>query len=351
MAALEKMSRDGSWGRYHGEHCEQLRAAIAKMHDAEHVALVASGTIAVELALRGLGIGTGDEVILAAYDFPGNFRAIECVGATPVLVDICQHTWCLDAEQLETAISSSTKAVIVSHLHGGLANMRSIESIARKHGISIVEDACQSPGAVVDGRTAGTWGDVSVWSFGGSKLLSAGRGGAVMTRDDRVMQRIKVFAHRGNDAFALSEMQAAVLIPQLKQLAQCNAQRLQNVLRLTEALDGLEALRGLRQNNYENQPAYYKVPWCFEPAVSDPTSREDAIAAFAAEGIAIDAGFRGFAGRSERRCRKHGELKHARAAAQATLILHHPILLENTETIEKLARTMRRVIENVSHER
>ena len=154
--------RDGSWGRYNGPHSAALIRRLREMHGTEHVALCSSGTVAVELALRGLKIGAGDEVILAGYDFPGNFRAIEAVRARPVLVDIDPHTWCLDAAHLPQATGVATKAIIVSHLHGGMAAMREIMGFAEQHGVAVVEDACQAPGAIVNGRLAGTWGDVSV---------------------------------------------------------------------------------------------------------------------------------------------------------------------------------------------
>jgi perosamine synthetase len=348
-AALARAASDGSWGRYHGEHCVKLQAALSKLHAVEHVTLVCSGTIAIELALRGLGVGSGDEVIVAAYDFPGNFRAIECTGATPVLVDIDANTWCLDAQQLEGAISPSTKALIVSHLHGGLADMATIDRIAKKHGVVIVEDACQSPGAMVGGRVAGTWGDMGVLSFGGSKLLSAGRGGAVFTNDAQAFQRIKVFANRGNDAFALSELQATVLLPQLELLGARNKQRANSAQRLSASLANVAEMTGVNSLVPDDQPAYYKVAWRYEPALKDPAMREQLIAAMATEGIAIDAGFRGFAGRSERRCRKSGNLDHAIAASQATILLHHPILLAEHETIDRLANAIRRVIRAVSN--
>jgi perosamine synthetase len=161
-AALDAAYADGSWGRYHGPNCQRLRAALAEYHGVEHVTLCCSGTIAVELALRGLKVGPDDEVLLAGYDFAGNFRAIEAVGARPALVDIEPATWCLDVERLEAAIAPETRAVIVSHLHGGLVPMRRLMHIAAARGIAVVEDACQAPGAIIDGRRAGTWGDAGV---------------------------------------------------------------------------------------------------------------------------------------------------------------------------------------------
>src|SRR2546421_3080311 len=121
--ALEEAYADGSWGCYHGPHCQRLRELLAELCGVGHAWLCSSGTIGVELALRGLKIGPGDEVILAAYDFPGNFRSIEAVGARPVLVDLAPGSWTLDVDQVAAAVSRETKAIIASHLHGSLADM------------------------------------------------------------------------------------------------------------------------------------------------------------------------------------------------------------------------------------
>src|SRR5688572_26481449 len=121
--ALAAAYADGSWGKYDGPHGQLLAARLREMHQVEHVLLCSSGTIAVELALRGLKVGPGDEVILAGYDFSGNFRAIEAVGARPVLVDLAAGTWTIDPEQVALAAAKESKAVIISHLHGSLADM------------------------------------------------------------------------------------------------------------------------------------------------------------------------------------------------------------------------------------
>lgn len=341
--ALLAAYADGSWGRYHGPNCQRLRDVLAAYHGVPHVALCCSGTIAVELALRGLKIAAGDEVILAAYDFPGNFRAIEAIGARPVLVDIDPDTWCLDADQLSAAVSERTRAIVVSHLHGGLAPMRRIVEFAREHGMAVVEDACQSPGARVESRIAGTWGDAGVLSFGGSKLLTAGRGGAVFTSQAEVHQRIKVFAERGNDAFPLSELQAAVLVPQWAKLDARNERRRASVAHLLAQLADLDALRRVQSSSPGNTPSYYKLAWRFD-AGPHGVPRDDAIAALQAGGLPLDAGFRGFAERSDRRCRRVGSLEHARIAARDTILLHHPVLLQPPSAMDRLAAGIRQVL-------
>lgn len=343
-SSLEAAYRDGSWGRYHGPHCERLAAKLSELHGVPHVLLCCSGTMAVELALRALKVGPGDEVILAAYDFPGNFRAVEAIGARPVLVDIDPRTWCLDAGEVEAAIGPHTRALLVSHLHGGTAAMPTLREIADRRGLQIVEDACQAPGALIASRPSGTWGDVGVWSFGGSKLLTAGRGGAIFTPRADVHQRAKIFNDRGNDAFPLSELQAAVLLPQVERLDEDNRQRVRAVQRLLDACRQLPHLQPVADPWPGTIPVHYKLAWlCLESpdTAGGPVHVRDELAArLRAEGVAADAGFRGFTQRSERRCRRVGPLTNATRAATQTLLLHHPILLESDATISLLAETL-----------
>lgn len=339
-AALLAAYADGSWGQYDGSHCAALCQALSDLVGLPYVTLCASGTVATELALRGLAIGPGDEVALAAYDFPGNFRAIEAVGARPVLVDFAPETWQMDLKELETALGPQTKAVIASHLHGDLLPMPKLCELARARNVAVVEDCCQVPGAIVAGQPAGSWGDVSLFSFGGSKLLTAGRGGAVLTAREDVHQRMRIANDRGNLAFPLSELQAAVVVPQLSKLAARNARRLENVRRLLARQADYTGLQALRiAENAADQPAFYKLPFRVLAITTKakPANRATWIARLQAAGLAVDSGFRGFAKRSAARCRQVGDLPHARDAAENTLLLHHPVLLENSTTINKVA--------------
>ena len=335
---------DGSWGSYHGNFSDQLVARLAALLQVPHVLPTCSGTFAVELALRGLKVQPGDEVVLAAYDFPGNFRAIESVGATPVLVDIDPCSCSLDPELLVPAIGPATRAIGVSHLHGGLADMQRITTLARERGIHVVEDACQVPGATVQGRPAGTWGDAGVLSFGGSKLLTAGRGGAMVTSDAQVLQRAKIYGERGNDAFPLSELQAAVLLPQLENLDRQNTQRRISVARLREIWAELDIPVPVRSELQPGSPTYYKVALSYEPHAANGRSRDEFVAAILAEGVLVGAGFRGFVRRGARRCRSTGALIHAAKAAESIVLLHHPALLLPSEKIELIGHAFRKVI-------
>lgn len=353
---LEQALADGSWGQYEGRWTDELTSTLASEFKTEQVTLCSSGTVAVELALRGAGVQAGDEVILAGYDFPGNFRAIEAIGAKPVLIDVVEGGWVIDTNGVEAAISNLTSAIIVSHLHGQIADINSIRQSINRHNsktdrkITIVEDACQVPGATLDGSPLGSFGDVAALSFGGSKLLSAGRGGAVLTNSPDIHQRAKIFAQRGNDAFPLSQLQAAVLIPQFETLAAMNETRYQNAQKLIDRTSQIESLGVLSQldnlvEGSDINTAFYKLPWLLKDH-SSSWPRDDFIAALNAQGLPVGAGFRGFLRRSPRRCRKIGPLVQSQIAAQQTVVLAHPLLLQPDSVIDQATEAVEIVIAN-----
>ena len=335
--ALDASYRDGSWGKYHGGNVERLEKRLARYHGIEFVLTCGSGTFAVELALRALKVEPGDEVILAAYDYPGNFLAVHAVGATPVLVDVAPDNWNLATERLTAAIGTRTRAVIASHLHGGIVPMRALMTIAAGHGLRVIEDAAQAPGSVVEGRKAGTWGDAGILSFGGSKLLTAGRGGALLTRHADVAQRVRVHLNRGNQICPLSELQAAVLSPQLDKLDDRNARRADSALLLWDRLRALPGLRPFVNQVADSTPGYYKLGLRFD-AAHFGLSRERLVAAARAEGMALDEGFRALhIGRSPSRMRGADHLSEAERAHAGALVLHHPVLLGTPMDVEQVA--------------
>ena len=348
-SVLQMVAEDGSWGRYHGPHLERLCSWISEFHATEHVVACASGTAAVELALRGLNIGPCHEVLLSAYDFQGNFRDVLTVGATPVLIDVEPHTGQIDLAQLPLGISPQTRAILVSHLHGGLIDMSRLMAIAREHNLPVIEDACQMPGALVVGRLAGTWGDVGVWSFGGSKLLSAGRGGALFTNRGEIAQRIRLYTQRGNEAYPLSEIQAALLLPQCEQLVANNTRRLQRMEELQmeweRTVPALSGLTPFQMSVPDSQPGYYKYGLWYEPEAWGGMSREDFCAAMRAEGFALDPGFRSLhAIHSRSRFRTVGELSNATRADGGIVVWHHPWLIAcGLESVKKACNALSRL--------
>ena len=342
--ALASAAKEGAWQTYEGPSLRRLRTVMSKVVNREHVRLCCSGTFAVELAVRSLHLPSDAEVILAGYDFPGNFRAIQDAGARVVLCDVAENDWVPHVAQLEQAFGPNTKAIVVSHLHGSLAPMADICRWAREHGLFVVEDACQVHGASINGRPTGAWGDLGIFSFGGSKLIAAGRGGAVVTDDARLSQRMTVYCERGNDSYALSELQAAVLVPQYENLT------MDHELRLRAAGD---LIQGLAKHKWlsvvpmaENlRPAYYKIGIMLRDsilqsapvhtfvqnrsgALSMSFTRDYILQFLEHQQVDCGAGFHGFVRRSANRCRKVDVLDNSRFAADATIVIHHSHLLD-----------------------
>lgn len=344
QAALQGLIDSGDWGRYHGPHCPELVRQLAQYHAVEQAWICSSGTAAVELALRGLGINSKDEVILAGYDFKANFQNVLCLQATPVLVDLDPATWQIDVDRIEAALSPRTRAVIASHLHGGVVDMPRLRRLADSHHLGVIEDACQNPGATIFGKPAGTWGDIGVLSFGGSKLLSAGRGGALLTSRGEIIERIKRYVLRGNDAYPISEMQAAILVPQLEELDQLNAQRLKFVERLGARLATNQGLSLLAPLSGPSQPAFYKIGFRYAPDAFAGLSRDLFAEAMRAEGIAFDPGFRGLhLIHASRRFRAAGQLTQATLADAQIVTLHHPVLLEGDSAINEIVTAVDKI--------
>jgi len=189
-----------------------------------------SGTDALILALRGLGIGPGDEVITASFSFFATAEAISAVGATPVFVDVDPVTYLIDLRQIEAAITPATKALIPVHLFGRPVDMEAVMGIAQRHGLKVVEDCAQATGASWNGQQVGSWGDVGCFSFFPTKNLGgAGDGGAVTCHDPAVAQSMRELAVHGMPRrylhtelgynSRLDALQAAVLNVKLPHLA------------------------------------------------------------------------------------------------------------------------------------
>ena len=212
---------------------DRFEKALCEKTGARHALAVNSGTSALICALAGLGIGPGDEVIVPAYTFVSTALAPLAVGAVPILADV-NETLTLDPADVERRISPFTRAIIPVHMVNHVCDLDALRAVARRHGLYLVEDACQAVGVRYRGRHVGTFGEAGAFSFNQFKNISAGEGGAVLTDDDTVFERALMYhdagfamrdhASGGNrEAVAVmnmrvSELTGAVLGEQLKRL-------------------------------------------------------------------------------------------------------------------------------------
>jgi dTDP-4-amino-4,6-dideoxygalactose transaminase len=236
-----------------GKAMEDFETEFANYCQTKYAISVANGTDALHLTLRAKGIGPGDEVITVPHTFIASVSAITMVGATVVLADIDPVTYCMSPDGLEALITPRTKAIVPVHIYGQPADMDAIMTIAARHNLFVLEDACQAHGARYRGRRTGSLGHAAAFSFYPGKNLGAyGDGGAVTTNDPELADRIKQLRDHGrlnkyeHSVFAynsrLDGLQAAVLGVKLRHLDDWNARRRQIAARYTELLAGIPGL-------------------------------------------------------------------------------------------------------------
>ena len=236
-----------------GEQVSCFEEEFAKFCDSSYCAGVNSGTDALRFALMAIGVGPGDEVITVPNTFIATTEAISQAGAKPVFVDVYPDTCNMDVSKIEEKISKNTKAIIPVHLYGQPADMDQVLTIAQENGIGVIEDACQAHGAMYKNKKAGSMGSVGCFSFYPGKNLGAfGEGGAIVTQDESIAQKIRMIRDHGQrkkyfhdlEGYngRLDAIQAGVLRIKLKRLNDWNKLRLQNAGYYTELLSEVPAV-------------------------------------------------------------------------------------------------------------
>lgn len=243
-----------------GEEVKHFEQEVASFLGTKHAIGVNSGTDALVIALRALGIGVGDEVITTPFTFFATAESISAVGAKPIFVDIDETTFNIDPNLIEAAITPATKAIMPVHLYGRSANMSEIMAIATKHGLKVVEDCAQSFGAKyigaeakLNGKQTGTMGHMGAYSFFPSKNLGGyGDGGLIVTNDDELAATARMLRVHGarkkyhNEVLGynsrLDTLQAAILRVKLPHIERWNAHRHQAARLYNEAFSGIEGI-------------------------------------------------------------------------------------------------------------
>jgi perosamine synthetase len=271
--AVRRVLHSGKWGTL-GKECAEFAAKYAEFCQAKHALPVINGTTAIELILRGLGIGYGDEVIVPPYTFTASVHAIVLTGATPVFADIELDTFCLSATAVEKAITPRTRAILGVYVGGRPFDVDALGAVADKHGIPLIEDAAQAHGSEWKSRRVGSLGKAAAFSFQNSKNLSGGEGGAVTTNDDELYRRMWSIHHNGrswNSAdmtsvclgtiASLSEWQCAILLEQMKRPDTCFEARSRAAARLDDALGKMPFVSVMKKDERITRNSYHL--YCF----------------------------------------------------------------------------------------
>ncbi|GAA1041303.1 hypothetical protein GCM10009557_64710 [Virgisporangium ochraceum] len=233
-----------------GPVVKKLEDGFAELHGVPHAVAVSNGTVALEAALEALGVGPGDEVITTSFSFAATLNAILRSGATVRLADITDD-YTIDPASVEALITPRTKVIMPVHLYGLPADMAAIQAIADRHGLKIVEDAAQAHAAGIGDRSVGSWG-VGCFSLYATKNMHSGEGGLVTTTDDAVADRLRLLRNQGmrvrymyeaaGHNWRMTDLQAAIAVPQLATLAETAAVRVANAAALSEGLADVPGL-------------------------------------------------------------------------------------------------------------
>lgn len=245
-------ARDG-WGARCYDFIHRFEAGFAAHLGVEHAIATSSCTGALQLGMAALGIGAGDEVILADSNWIASVAPVVHLGATPVFVDIDPVSWTLDPAAVEAAITPRTKAIVAVHLYGNLCDLDALLALGERHGIAVIEDAAEAIGSQWHGRRAGSLGRFGSFSFHGTKTMTTGEGGMFVTRDAALYERVLTLSNHGRargqarqfwpDAlgykFKLSNVQAAMGCAQLERVDELVARKRAILRRYRELLEGV----------------------------------------------------------------------------------------------------------------
>lgn len=248
-------ARNG-WGAQCYDYIHRLERDFAAHLGVKHAIATSSCTGALHLGLAALGIGPGDEVILADSNWIASAAPVLHLGATPVLVDILEETWCLDPALVEAAITPRTKAIIAVHLYGSMCDMDQLLEIGERHGVAVIEDAAEAIGSAWGARRAGSMGAFGTFSFHGTKTMTTGEGGMFVTNDSALHALLTTLSNHGRDVheprqffptvtgykFKMANISAAIGCAQVERIDELIAGKQRIMRRYRELLSGLNGI-------------------------------------------------------------------------------------------------------------
>ncbi len=244
------------WGERCYDYIVRFEDGFRKHLGVSHAIATSSCTGAMHMGLAALGIGKGDEVILADTNWIATAAPIVHLGATPVFVDILPDSWCIDPAEVERHITPKTKAIIATHIYGNLCDMDRLLNIGRRHGIPVIEDAAEAIGSEWHGRRAGSMGTFGTFSFHGTKTLTTGEGGMFVTSDDALFEKVLTLSNHGRARnqkkqfwpddvgfkYKMSNIQAALGCAQLERIEGLIARKRDILVRYAEALKAYQSI-------------------------------------------------------------------------------------------------------------
>jgi dTDP-4-amino-4,6-dideoxygalactose transaminase len=301
--ALREIVEKDQWGVRSGA-IQRFEAEFAKYHDAEFALAMMNGTMALIAALKALKIDRGDEVILPAYTFIASVTAIMEVGAIPIFADIDPETFNLDPKDTASRITPNTRAIMPVHVGGNPADLAAFSDLATKHGLVIIEDAAQAPGAVYNGTKVGAIGDAGCFSFQSSKNITSGEGGIFLTNHREIFEQAFEFYNCGRPLkgqwyehvspglnMRISAFQAAVLEHQMPHLEDWAVTREANGRYLEEQLNAIPGITCAKRYPGTTRNAYHLFIFTYDSEEFSGLPKSRFLEALNAEGVVATEGY------------------------------------------------------------
>jgi dTDP-4-amino-4,6-dideoxygalactose transaminase len=299
VEAVAGVVRSGRWGGWPepGPNAAAFEERFAAYQGAREGILMANGTITMEVALKALGIGWGDEVIVPALTFSATAYAPMAAGALPVIVDVTPRTWTIDADAVAAAVTPRTSAIMPVHLGHHMADMDRIADIAARHSLAVVEDCAHAHGQRWKGRGAGCIGDFGSFSHQSSKILTAGEGGSLLTNEDALARRAHsiIDCGRPKDAseseytfganYRLGELHAALLVLQLERFPAQQEQRAEAATWFEQLAPQVPGVHVMPRDPRITRWSFYNYIVAIEPDMFAGATNELVAAALEAEGV------------------------------------------------------------------
>jgi 3-amino-5-hydroxybenzoate synthase len=298
VKAITEAAASGAWWSGAGHRVHDFEERFARAHGASHAVAVTNGTHALELALRTLEIGPGDEVIVPAFTFISTALAVLNVGAVPVPADVSLDTLCVEPEQAESLVGDRTRAIIVVHLAGHMAPVERFSLANATRGLALIEDAAQAHGACRAGSRAGSAGRFGAFSFQDGKAMRAGEGGMVLFADEADRDRAALLANCGRrpgdttydhleagSNYRMTEFQAAALLVQLDRLDRANAHRESSAAQLDALVAQIPGVTPQGRDPEVECHTRYMYVFRIAPDEFAGASRDAVVEALRAEGI------------------------------------------------------------------
>ncbi|MBC8555893.1 MAG: DegT/DnrJ/EryC1/StrS family aminotransferase [Candidatus Brocadiales bacterium] len=352
--ALEEVLNSSVWG-LQGSAVPKFIEGFKQLQNVSYVLPVCNGTIALILALEALGVGLDDEVIIPDYTFMATAVAPLKVGAKPIIVDIDKDTFCLDPKKLEQAITKKTKAIIPVHFGGNICDMEAILKIASKHNLSVIEDSAHAHGASVNGKFAGSFGDIGTFSFQSSKTLSCGEGGAIVTNNKDIFSKIYSYHNCGRISdqpdyahflpgsnYRIGQFQAAILNAQMNNFPDQLERRDKNGKLLSELLSKIDGVKPQKRAENLDRHGHYLFTFILEADIP----REPFKRALVAEGCLVDLEYPSIHTLEFMKpyVDPQREYPVSTLLADRSICLYHNALLGTAEQTEQIAKAIEKVL-------